>query len=442
MTSNNTPSPLIASASSVYANTLLPYRGFDGNLVDVSDAWGASAATFPQWLMQEFGQLVYVNHMIIASRAINGSGPKDFTIEGSIDNTNFITLASYTNQSYQPESNKRFNCRSDVKVNAIRITLTASYGWTNSFIQNCKIYYSLTPYMTNLAMTDYTQTTPYGTYTVSAESCLTTNYPWKAFDHNDSSNNMWVYDSPNEPLPTFLQIEFDIPRPIKAITIHRDVRNNANAIRSFIIQGINQDNTYNDLVTIENIVWNISFAQYIITDTTLYYGYRLYITDVYPSRIHFAETVVHFAQFLIPAQPSIPADNFTYCNVARHTDADSFTTTSVINLTNPVVNTVWSVSTDYPLVLSRIGKTVCLNGMLSANTDDLITNDFIVNLPDGYFSTERIISIIVPVINIPPIDSQFLIASIWFDGTLRYRAPTFTGGSTINIMFSNTWIID
>lgn len=100
MTSNSTPSPLVASASSEYPGGYEAYRAFDG--VKSNDGWWTSSGS-SGWLKLDFGS---GNTKTITKYAITGQGttyltsnPKNWTFEGSNDNSNWTVLNTQSNIS-------------------------------------------------------------------------------------------------------------------------------------------------------------------------------------------------------------------------------------------------------------------------------------------------------------------------------------------------------
>ncbi|MEQ6355281.1 discoidin domain-containing protein [Lysinibacillus sp. M3] len=102
MTSNTTPSPLVASASGEYNTTYQAWKAFDGTK-DVS-AWLTVANTTTGWIKLDLGRKVITNALKMTCRggstdAITRAMPKDFEIYGSNDDLAFTLLGSFKNQT-------------------------------------------------------------------------------------------------------------------------------------------------------------------------------------------------------------------------------------------------------------------------------------------------------------------------------------------------------
>ncbi|OXS65765.1 hypothetical protein B1B04_24820 [Lysinibacillus sp. KCTC 33748] len=108
MTSDNVPSPLVASASSVYSSTFPAWRAFDG----LKDSNGWSTATnsiINQWLRLYFGKYTRVNKVTVVARSTTASteSPKNFDFQGSNDALNWTTLKEVRNQIGWKNSEER-----------------------------------------------------------------------------------------------------------------------------------------------------------------------------------------------------------------------------------------------------------------------------------------------------------------------------------------------
>lgn len=100
MTSDNAPTPLVASASSYYApNNSLPFRAFDGNQVTGTDYYHGWACALGQtgnvWLMIDFGtnkKFDAVRLYSIGTADVYTQFPKYITIEISDGGGKFTTI--------------------------------------------------------------------------------------------------------------------------------------------------------------------------------------------------------------------------------------------------------------------------------------------------------------------------------------------------------------
>lgn len=102
MTSNTSPSPLVASSSSEYNTTYQAWRAFDG-IKDVN-AWLTVSNTTTGWIKLDFGRKVLMNVLKMTCRggttdAITKAMPKDFEIYGSNDDSTYTLLGTINNQT-------------------------------------------------------------------------------------------------------------------------------------------------------------------------------------------------------------------------------------------------------------------------------------------------------------------------------------------------------
>lgn len=96
MTSANTPSPYVASASNDGAQAA--YRAFDN---DVTTEWQTSTGNSPpQWVQLDFGSGYQANQYRVAKNTGTGTGlPTAWELRGSNDNTNWTTLDTRSGQT-------------------------------------------------------------------------------------------------------------------------------------------------------------------------------------------------------------------------------------------------------------------------------------------------------------------------------------------------------
>lgn len=111
MTSDNTPSPLVASASSFYSvsYSLPPWKAFDGN--NTTDSATASASTWAtaenayinSWIKLDFGVDKDVNIVQLTPRATTWltQTPKEFYIESSINDVDWIEIGRFNISNWQ-----------------------------------------------------------------------------------------------------------------------------------------------------------------------------------------------------------------------------------------------------------------------------------------------------------------------------------------------------
>ena len=107
MTSNTTPSPLVASASSIASSNNVAWKAFNGSnsSTDPYDIWATAINTTNGWLQLDFGLQKSFNAFKITSRAWTNDNnyttcsPETFTMQGSNDGINFIDISEVFNET-------------------------------------------------------------------------------------------------------------------------------------------------------------------------------------------------------------------------------------------------------------------------------------------------------------------------------------------------------
>lgn len=137
MTSNTTPSPLVASASSSNSSSLyLAWYAFNG-VNATNNCWASTAADRNTcWLQIDFGDRKVFNTVYITARD-NSSGNtnqmiKDFKLLGSNDGTDWDHIAAFNNQTnWSGFETRAFRFKSK-KYRYYRIQASSNNGNTNA----------------------------------------------------------------------------------------------------------------------------------------------------------------------------------------------------------------------------------------------------------------------------------------------------------------------
>jgi len=104
MTSNTTPAPYVATASTVWY-THEPWRAFSG--VTNQIAWSSNTDISPQWLCIDLGSPVLLSKYSVVTRFdMAGQDPYDFTFEGSNDDINWVILDTVIDRPTTTAGNK------------------------------------------------------------------------------------------------------------------------------------------------------------------------------------------------------------------------------------------------------------------------------------------------------------------------------------------------
>jgi len=147
MTSNTAPSGTV-SASTTNGSTYDAFKALDKSS---STSWMATA--FPAWLKYDFGYTVKICSYTIDSRARTDLAPKTWTLEGSLNNTDWTNLDSQNNITSWGIINT-YNIASPGSYKYYRITITA--GISGSYVTIAELSLnSASSYQCLIPRTDY-----------------------------------------------------------------------------------------------------------------------------------------------------------------------------------------------------------------------------------------------------------------------------------------------
>jgi F5/8 type C domain. len=146
MTSNATPAPYVASSSSYNNSTYYAWKAFNGTNVDREDCWASENNLTTGWIQIDFGEPKKVNTMQLTSRNDSASGsvsaPKDFSVLGSNDGTNFTLIKEITNQiNWNANETRLFDLGKGNKYRYYRLKIDSTSGYS-SYIAIGEILYS------------------------------------------------------------------------------------------------------------------------------------------------------------------------------------------------------------------------------------------------------------------------------------------------------------
>ncbi|MFO0454338.1 MAG: discoidin domain-containing protein, partial [Pseudomonadota bacterium] len=93
MTANNAPSPYVAAASTVNS-TNQPFLAFDRSNTTTSNFWEAGATT--GWISMDFGSSIIIDAYTILGSSTQTRNPRNWTFEGSNNNSTWTVLQTVT----------------------------------------------------------------------------------------------------------------------------------------------------------------------------------------------------------------------------------------------------------------------------------------------------------------------------------------------------------
>ncbi|EON72827.1 discoidin domain-containing protein [Lysinibacillus sphaericus] len=142
MTSHNTPTPLIASASSEFDTTYTAWKAFDGDST-TDNYWCTTASGKSNcWLTLDFNSpqtFNAVNIFPMTTKKITYH-PKEFKIQGSNDNTDFTDLVA-VNETWDTETIKTVDFKNTQKYRYYRIFIIENSGATWTGIREMRFGY-------------------------------------------------------------------------------------------------------------------------------------------------------------------------------------------------------------------------------------------------------------------------------------------------------------
>jgi hypothetical protein len=139
MTSNTAPAGYVASASSSFSSSYLPFQAFDKSTT--SGGWISSTTpttASPQWIRIDLPSAQTVGGYAITNRinaAFDMVNPNTWTFEGSNDGTNWTILQTVTNDTNNNVGAVRpFTLSSPATFSKYRLNITARNGTTAAFV--------------------------------------------------------------------------------------------------------------------------------------------------------------------------------------------------------------------------------------------------------------------------------------------------------------------
>lgn len=142
MTSNNTPSPYVVSASHT-SGSLESWKIFDDNKINNSNRWASSNPSVQQWIQIDLGVSETVDEYILTTRSSNfgTESPKKWFFSGSKDGFTWVLLDSRENQTWTASESKTFTFKNYTAYRYYRITVQENGGSSDYVtIQEVELY--------------------------------------------------------------------------------------------------------------------------------------------------------------------------------------------------------------------------------------------------------------------------------------------------------------
>ena len=148
MTANNLPSPNITSASAENGAGWEAFRAFDHNETG-NNKWLTPAATPTGWIKFDFGSTFYkvIRYTILIpdEATETNRAPKNWTFQGSNNDSNWDVLDTQTNQAFANHERKTYSFSNPTSYRYYKLNVTANNGNTNYLaIQEIQIMRDIT----------------------------------------------------------------------------------------------------------------------------------------------------------------------------------------------------------------------------------------------------------------------------------------------------------
>lgn len=141
MISNSTPGSCVVSASSYYSAGYEPWRAADSSVGGDSRWTSANGIAPPHWWKIDFGSPTYVlSYTVRAYYAINTYSPKDFSLQGSNDDSTWTTIQSNINLSWVAGETKTFTLTQGVSYRYFRLYITANVSTYETIIDDIRFF--------------------------------------------------------------------------------------------------------------------------------------------------------------------------------------------------------------------------------------------------------------------------------------------------------------
>lgn len=143
MTSNNTPSPFVAAASTISTTTRNAWIAFDRASAAFT-GWQTANNTSTGWLSMDFGSgssVIIDGYTIVGSDAVS-QNPRNWTFEGSNDNVNWTVLHTVTQATAIPAlgTYSIASIGNTTSYRYYRVNVTLNGGSTNLAIAELELY--------------------------------------------------------------------------------------------------------------------------------------------------------------------------------------------------------------------------------------------------------------------------------------------------------------
>lgn len=141
LTSNNTPSPYVATASSYYSSWM-PYKCFDGSMSNTNDDGWCTNGTTSGWITLDIGSEIQVSTIGLVGYRINaGCQAKVISIQYSNDGLDFVDIVSNKTMTWSTDNLiEKIDLGKPYKFRYLKVIIHSNYGQTNTGMNEIKFY--------------------------------------------------------------------------------------------------------------------------------------------------------------------------------------------------------------------------------------------------------------------------------------------------------------
>lgn len=141
LTSNNTPSPYVVTASSYYSSWM-PYKCFDGSMSNVNDDGWCTNGTTSGWIMLDAGSEIQVSTIgLVGYRITVGCQAKVISIQYSNDGLNFVDIISNKTMTWSTDNLiEKIDLGKSYKFRYLKLIIHSNYGQSNTGMNEIKFY--------------------------------------------------------------------------------------------------------------------------------------------------------------------------------------------------------------------------------------------------------------------------------------------------------------
>lgn len=320
MTSNTTPVPLVASASSEFATSLQAWGAFNGKTDTYG--WASKTARPDNWLKIQFGAEMEVDRVRVrASGNASSTDPKSIEIKAK-ENGREVVLYSGSQSVWNYRETREFVFDRKYKITEATFSVTpigsstyvavgqilfgvekpnnktlilhnGEYKKYQFFSIEDVQYEDVIPKMTS-------DTTPTGIASASSTNTTTTvqpSAPWYAFDKSSSSDHTKIWYA-NAVAPQWLEYEFPNAQKIAKYSILRRANRFEGSPNSWEFQAFNETTQNWDVLdSISNFqMTNSGYYEFLIdwSKQGEYKKYRIYITATQANEVPMVNELIMY----------------------------------------------------------------------------------------------------------------------------------------------------